>query len=222
MNISPTPNRLSPPQSSPRPVRKWKWRGLSAGQLVVVLVASVFPITIVVMVMGYPLGVFTSQQMHDVSLGAGEDPGMLVFGAMFLCSPVQWWTGRSQVQGRKILGIIFFVLALSNGAMFVFDSGWGIFDEPLLAAGSIAVLLALPLFLTSNRRSQRGLGMRRWRSLHKLTYVVAVALVAHAVLIEEVVIGLLPILVGFVARVPQVRRWLLRDYPSPSPLPSGP
>ena len=45
-----------------------------------------------------------------MALGVGENPGMITFGAMFLCSPVQWLTGRSQVRVRKYLGTVLITL----------------------------------------------------------------------------------------------------------------
>ncbi len=50
--------------------------------------------------------------------------------------------------------------------------------------------------------------MKRWRSLHKLTYVVAAALLAHVILMGEIGPGAVLITLGFIARVPAVRRWL--------------
>ena len=190
-------------------LRDVRWQGLRPLQLLVMAVAAIAPAVIAVVVAGYAVGAVTFDQMHDVALGAGENPGMVTFGAMFLCSPVQWWTGRSQVRVRKYLGIVFYLLALSNGAMFVLDEGLGqTFSEPLLVAGSVALLLALPLFLTSNRWSQRMLGLRRWRVLHRLTYLVAAALVVHVALVGDIGPGAAMIAAGFVARIPAVRRRL--------------
>lgn len=93
--------------------------------------------------------------------------------------------------------------------MFVLDEGIGrSFSQPLLVAGSLAVLTALPLFLTSTRRAQRSLGMRRWRLLHRLTYVVAAALVAHVILVGDIGLGAVLIGLGAVARIPAVRSWI--------------
>lgn len=175
----------------------------------VVTLAGIAPVIIAGTVLAALLGMISTQTMTDVALDAGENPGMLVFGAMFLASPVQWFTGRTQVRVRKYLGIVFFLLALSNGAMFVVDRGLGdSLSEPFLIAGTLALVLALPLFLTSGRWAQRALGMVRWRSLHRLTYVVAVALLAHSILMGEFGPGELAIVMGAVARTARVRRWL--------------
>lgn len=185
------------------------WRGLSWPQLAVVALASVAPAVIVVAVVAGLLGLIATDAMIELALAAGENPGMITFGAMFLASPVQWLTRRSQVRVRKFLGITFFGLALSNAVMFALEQGVGaMLGAPFLVAGSVALGLALPLFLTSSRWSQRALGLRRWRLLHKLTYVVAVALLAHVVLVGDLGLGSVLITAGFVARVPAVRGWL--------------
>jgi len=184
----------------------FRWRGFTVRQLAVLALALVAPTVIVTVVVLNAIGALTFDQMHDVALGAGENPGMITFGAMFLCSPIQRWTGRSQVRVRKTLGIIFYFLAVSNGVMFALDEGLGsTFSEPLLVAGSIAVLLGLPLFLTSNRRAQRLLGRRRWLSLHRLTYPLAGTLLLHTALVGDVGAGELLIAAGFAARLPAIQ-----------------
>lgn len=200
---------IPPPPRRHRPGAARSSRGFSYLQLLVLAWAIVAPTTIFVVWSGYLLGTFNRAQLTEVVLGAGEIPGMVTFGLMFLCSPMQWFTGRSQVRVRKFLGIVFFGLALSNGAMFVYNHGWAVFAEPLLVAGSVALLLALPLFITSNRCSQRVMGMRRWRLLHKLTYLIAVALLAHVIFVADIDVGSALIGIGFIARVPAVRRRLI-------------
>ncbi len=210
---------LSPPETTP-PVptdidsqppwrRRRVWNGFTPLQLIVVTLATIAPLLVGGAIGAALLGVVSTEAMIDFALAAGEDPGMITFGALFLASPIQWLTGRSQVRVRKYLGIVFFLLALSNGAMFVLESGLAaVLSAPFLIAGTIALALALPLFLTSSRRSQRALGMRRWRILHKLTYVVAAALLAHVVLMGEIGLGSVLIALGFVGRIPAVRRWI--------------
>lgn len=193
----------------PPPRRKTLWNRFTPLQLVVLTLASIAP-TVILAVLGLgAAGLLNADEVREVALGAGENPGMITFGAMFLATPIQWWTGRSQVRVRKFLGIVFFLLALSNGAMFVWESGFDrAFSRPLLVAGSLAVLIATPLFLTSSRMSQRMLGMRRWRLLHKLTYVVAVLLLVHVVLVGDVGLGALLITLGLAARTGPCREWI--------------
>ncbi|MGI9599068.1 MAG: hypothetical protein ACR2QK_23090 [Acidimicrobiales bacterium] len=187
-----------------------RFGGFSRLQLLVMGLASVAPAVIVGALTAAGFGLLPMEGMIELVLAAGENPGMITFGAMFLASPIQWLTGRTQVRVRKYLGIVFFGLALSNGAMFALEAGVGaMLGAPFLVAGSLALALTAPLFLTSSRRSQRLMGMRRWRLLHRLTYLVAVALMAHVILVGDIGPGFVLIALGFLARIPAVRRRLV-------------
>lgn len=178
--------------------------------------ATIAPLIVAAAIGLGAMGLIAVETMIDVALAAGENPGMVTFGAMFLATPVQWLTGHSQVRVRKYLAIMFFLLALSNFVMFLIPSGLlAAFGEPFLIAGTVALALALPLFLTSSRWAQRTMGMRRWRLLHKLTYVVALALLAHVVLLGEIGPGSLLIALGFAARTPAIRHKLERKANRP-------
>jgi len=211
----PPPDHATKPAASsgPPPPTPWRqrrvWRGFTPLQLVVLVLATIAPLLIGGALGAAALGLIDTEAMIEFVLAAGENPGMITFGAMFLASPIQWLTGRSQVRVRKYLGIVFFLLALSNGAMFLLESGLAaVLSAPFIIAGTVAVVLAAPLFLTSSRRSQRALGMRRWRLLHKLTYGVAAALLIHVILMGEIGPGAVLITLGFIARLPAVRRRL--------------
>jgi DMSO/TMAO reductase YedYZ heme-binding membrane subunit len=196
------PIRHEPTSERQRWLTRPLWRRFTPLQLVVLALAAVPPALIAGATGAHLLGFLTQEALIDTALAAGEEPGMLTFAAMFLASPVQWLTGRSQIRVRKFLGIVFFLLALSNGAMFVLESGIAqTLSEPFLVAGTFALALAAPLFATSSRWSQRTLGMRRWRVLHKLTYVVATALVGHIVLMGEFGFGSAFIIFGFIVTV---------------------
>jgi sulfoxide reductase heme-binding subunit YedZ len=198
------------PPTLPTPWRRRRvWRGFTPLQLVVLVLATIAPLLIGGAIGAAALGLIGTEAMIEFVLAAGENPGMITFGAMFLASPVQWLTGRSQVRVRKYLGIVFFLLALSNGVMFLLESGLAaVLSAPFIIAGTVALVLALPLFLTSSRRSQRAMGMRRWRLLHKLTYGVAAALLIHVILMGEIGPGAVLIALGFIGRISAIRRRL--------------
>lgn len=205
-----TQNSFIRRQQHPVPLRRRRvWNGFTPVQLVVITLATIAPLLIGGAIGAALLGMVSTEAMVQFALGAGENPGMITFGAMFIASPVQWLTGRSQVRVRKYLGIVFFLLAQSNAAMFVLETGVAAaLSAPFLIAGTIAFALAVPLFLTSSRRSQRTLGMKRWRALHRLTYIIAIALLGHVVLIGDVGPGAVLITLGFIGRIPAVRQWL--------------
>ena len=201
------PEPTKPKQASwfKRPI----WNRFTPLQLTVLTLATIAPLITIGAISAALLGAISIEAMMSLALAAGENPGMITFGAMLLASPVQWFTGRSQIRVRKYLGIVFFLLALSNGAMFVLESGLAAtLGAPFLIAGTIAVALATPLFLTSSRWSQRSIGMKNWRRLHKLTYLVAVGLLTHVILIGDIGPGAIMISLGLIARVPAIRRRL--------------
>ena len=201
------PGIATPTQSSwfKRPL----WNRFTPLQLIVLTLATIAPLIITGAIGAALVGAISTEAMISLALAAGENPGMITFGAMLLASPVQWFTGRSQIRVRKYLGIVFFLLALSNGAMFVLESGIAAtLGAPFLIAGTIAVALATPLFLTSSRWSQRTIGMKNWRRLHKLTYLIAVGLLGHVVLIGDIGPGAVMIALGLIARIPAIRRRL--------------
>lgn len=184
-------------------------RGFGLVQRIVLGLAAIPPLVIAGALGGWALGLVDREAAVQTALAAGENPGTITFGAMFLASPVQWLTGRTQVRVRKWLGIIFYLLALSNGAMFAVESGVGqAVAAPFLVAGTVGLVAATPLFLTSGRWAQRAMGMARWRALHRLTYLVAAALAAHVLLIGDVGLGFVLIMIGAIARLAPVRRRL--------------
>jgi len=214
---APTRMASASPDSPERPRRFGRavWNRFSLTQLIVLGLGTVAPLVIGATLSARLLGLISTETMIDVALAAGEEPGMFTFAAMFLASPVQWLTGHTQVRVRKYLGIVFFLLGLSNGAMFAIEEGiGGALSEPFLIAGTGALTLSAPLFLTSSRWSQRVMGMRAWRLLHKATYGVAVALVAHVLLIPEFGVAETLIALGLIFRIPAIRRRIIRLKPT--------
>jgi sulfoxide reductase heme-binding subunit YedZ len=70
-----------------------------------------------------------------------------------------------------VLGHFLFYLAVDRALEF--DTiGEDIFERPFITVGLVALLILVPLALTSTRRAMRRLG-RRWQTLHRLVYVAA-------------------------------------------------
>lgn len=82
---------------------------------------------------------------------------------------------------RRMLGLFAFAYALSHLAVYlVLDQGlyWpavveDVLERPYITLGATALLLLLPLALTSTRAAMRRLG-RRWQPLHRLIYPAAI------------------------------------------------
>ncbi len=88
---------------------------------------------------------------------------------------------------RRVLGLYAFFYALAHFLIFFsLDrelSLSGTFSEmalrPYLAVGSLGLLVMVPLAVTSTNRMIQRLGTSRWKQLHRLTYVAALAGVVH-------------------------------------------
>ncbi|WP_128255118.1 protein-methionine-sulfoxide reductase heme-binding subunit MsrQ [Falsirhodobacter deserti] len=128
---------------------------------------------------------------HDLGLRALQ---WIVLGLAI--SPLRWLTGINLVRFRRGIGLVaFFYAALHLTAWLLLDVqlNWpqiwdDILRRPYITAGMGALILMLPLALTSNNRSIRWLG-RRWQKLHRLVYVAAVAGALHFLLVGKVWVG---------------------------------
>jgi len=143
----------------------------------------------------------------------------ILFILMLAVTPVQTITGwKWHVVLRRDLGMGMFAVAafdLVLAALFTGDTFHGGFFDRIgghtfLAAGTLAVLLLVPLALTSTQRAKRWLG-RNWKWLHRLTYVVWAIILFHLALLFSLTSFFLDaVLVSvplFVLRLPPVARW---------------
>jgi len=120
-------------------------------------------------------------------------------------TPFRKLTGIAKlIHFRRMLGLYaFFYATLHFLVWFWLDQELVLTDvlkdiakRPYITVGFTAFVLLIPLAVTSNRYSIRQLG-RRWQSLHKLVYVIAVLGVLHflwlvkADVLEPVIYGLL-------------------------------
>jgi sulfoxide reductase heme-binding subunit YedZ len=108
--------------------------------------------------------------------------------ASLACTPARrlfGWTWPTRV--RRELGLFaFFYAALHFLTYLVLDQGfdWAtiladIVERPFITVGFAALVLLVPLALTSTTGSIRWLGFRRWQRLHQLAYLAGVLAAVH-------------------------------------------
>lgn len=105
-----------------------------------------------------------------------------------LCvTPLTWIVGAPwPLRFRRMLGLFAFSYVMLHFLVYaILDQGlaWNfivedIIERPYITVGIGALLLLLPLALTSTRRAMRRLG-RRWAKIHKLIYPIAILGVWH-------------------------------------------
>lgn len=117
--------------------------------------------------------------------------GILSLVFLFLSlsiTPMHWLTGWGGWIGfRRALGLYGFFYALLHLMIyFVFDRALDVSSllteittRKFLVVGMLAVMLMVPLAVTSTNGMMQRLGPRRWKQLHRLAYVVAGLGVVH-------------------------------------------
>jgi sulfoxide reductase heme-binding subunit YedZ len=102
-------------------------------------------------------------------------------------SPLRQWFGLvALMRFRRMLGLtVFFYVSCHFMIWLVADHSFNfadmfedIIDRPYITLGFSALLLLIPLAVTSNQVMVRRLG-KGWKKLHKLTYLIAILAILH-------------------------------------------
>lgn len=147
-------------------------------------------------------------------------------------TPVRRVTGWNIViQYRRMLGLFAFFYALLHFSSYVVLDQYFAVDammadvikRPFITVGFAALLLMVPLAITSTKGWIRRLG-RRWQALHRLVYASAICAIVHFAWKVKVVVGdpviyagVLAILLGF-RLVWAMRRARLPVHPQKLPI----
>ena len=135
---------------------------------------------------------------HAIGFDLGADPvresldeiGKTAINLLLITlavTPLRQLTGNAHLlRLRRMLGVFTFAYALIHFLLYVglFQSFlWSeivkdIAKRPFITVGFLALLLLLPLAITSTNGMMRRLG-RRWQTLHRLIYVIAPLAVLH-------------------------------------------
>ena len=153
---------------------------------------AVIPLVVMMFTaLGATTGLIGGAQFLEIS-GGLADISTFFFTAVLACTPLNILFGwRQPLALKKPLGLYTFMYASLH--YFVFSSAFG-FDigatvtatmsSYMLIFGFLALVLLVPLALTSNRWSMKTLG-RGWKRLHYLTYVIAVFIVLHLLMLGD-------------------------------------
>jgi methionine sulfoxide reductase heme-binding subunit len=157
------------------------------------------------------------QAFHEDAADLLGTTALFTLLGSFAVTPLRTVTGwRWHLILARDLGLWTAALALADVvvSMATAEDGWlaGMTGNAVLASGTLAALLLVPLALTSNRFSMRKLG-KDWKRLHRLVYMVIAAVALHLCMLEGVR-GIVEIALFFgpliVLRLGPVRRWFTR------------
>jgi len=159
---------------------------ISRGQVITAILCL---IPFGLMVFNYARNNLTANPIQAATLQTGHTAINLLVLSL-ACTPIRNIFGlNSFLLIRKVLGLFaFFYAALHFLIFIVFDFEFNLFwilDEirlkPFLQIGLAALILLIPLSVTSIPRIQRKMG-RTWETLHKLVYFVALLVIFHYLL----------------------------------------
>jgi len=167
----------------------------------------------------------TANPIQALTLRTGKT-ALILLVLSLACTPLNSVFGiRQAVKWRRPLGLYAFLYAGLHFLIFaVLDYGLdlfllreAVFEKRYALVGFAALLLLIPLAITSTRGWMKRLG-KRWKRLHQAVYVAGLLVIVHYVwlvkadrrepLLWGAAVGLLLLL-----RIPAVRRWIAQIRP---------
>lgn len=151
----------------------------------------------------YPLGVLPAvwvvynglsaiDPVRDIEWGLGLWAVRLLIAALFI-TPLRW-VGLNLLRFRRQLGLVAFAYVVLHFASWLtIDMGlrWSqiipdLYKRWYILIGMSALVLLIPLAVTSNNWSIRAMGARNWNRLHKLAYVATGLGMVHFLMVGKV------------------------------------
>lgn len=139
---------------------------------------------VIAMDMLHPTGEFSARFMIIAML---ISPMLAVFGNR---GWIKWLLARRRsfglaAFGYALLHLIFYIIDMEQVSAMLAE-----IDAPGIWTGWLAILLFLPLAITSSNAAMRALG-KRWKPLQRLVYLAAILTLAHWLLIHDGLTGAL-------------------------------
>jgi sulfoxide reductase heme-binding subunit YedZ len=170
----------------------------------------------------YWFGLLGPEPIRAIILRTGKAAIILIVASLAI-TPLGYLTGWKQIANwRRPLGLYGFLYVCLHLLAFTwldYRFIWGLIVEEIVKrryalVGFAAFLLLIPLALTSTKGAQKRLG-KRWKTLHKLVYLIAVLAVIHYIWLVKNAYAQPLLFAGLVAvlllmRLPDVRKALIR------------
>lgn len=130
--------------------------------------------------------------------------------AVLTLTPFYILFGVNKLFVRQAMGIATAVWSFLHFIIFLAVEGLlETFTQVNYVAGFIALLILIPLFLTSNRKSMKWL-KSNWKKLQSLAYIAIILSLLHVALLEKTwLIYAIIVALGFVIRIPLIKNKLI-------------
>lgn len=130
----------------------------------------------------------TADPIREITLRTGKTALVLLILSLAVTPLMTWLDWKFLTPSRRPLGLYAFGYVCLHLLTFVYlDYGlqWefiveGILEKRYALVGFTAWLLMIPLTITSTKAAQKKMG-KRWKSLHKLAYVIGILAIIHYV-----------------------------------------
>ena len=138
-------------------------------------------------------------------------------------TPIRWVTGwNAIIRLRRMVGLFaFFYATLHFSTYVILDHFFAldviiedVIERKYVTAGFAGFVLLIPLAVTSTQAMMRRLGGKRWHSLHRLIYVIAIAGVVHFFWLVKLEFGE-PLIYAAILTVLLGTRLVSPSYPRP-------
>jgi sulfoxide reductase heme-binding subunit YedZ len=132
----------------------------------------------------------------------------------------QWFALAVLMRFRRMLGLYVFFYACCHFMIWLVadhsfdfaDMFEDIIDRPYITLGFSALLLLIPLAVTSNQAMVRRLG-KGWKKLHKLTYLIAILAILHFIWLvkaDYLEVGIYAVIaIGLLLQRTNIKKWFL-------------
>lgn len=126
--------------------------------------------------------------------------------AVLTCTPFFILFGINNLFVRQAMGIATAVWSLLHFIIFLAAVGvLETFTQANYIAGFVAVLILIPLLITSNRKSMKKL-KRNWKKLQSFSYVAIFLSLLHVALLDKTwIIYAVIVGIGFIVRIPAIK-----------------
>lgn len=126
------------------------------------------------------------------------------------CTPFFILFGVQNLFVRQAMGIATAVWSFIHFVMFIWAEGFlETFTQFNYIAGFVAVLLLIPLFLTSNRKSMKKL-KSNWKKLQRFAYLIIFLSLLHVAILDKTwLIYTIMVSLGFIIRIPFIKLSLI-------------